>query len=64
MNLIGTALSEGVEKKVYLAIDQRAKNAEVVAILDQIRLAGITSVVILANQSRAEAIPRISGLLH
>ena len=46
-NLIRTALQEDAEKKVYLAADQRAKNRDVEVVLDQIRLAGITRVVIL-----------------
>jgi biopolymer transport protein ExbD len=49
--LIRTALQEGAEKKVYLAGDRRAKNESVKLVLDQIRLAGITSVVILTEES-------------
>jgi biopolymer transport protein TolR len=47
---IRTALQEGAEKKIYLAADQRAKNGDVESVLDQIRLAGITNVVILAER--------------
>jgi biopolymer transport protein ExbD len=48
---LGNQLREIAEMKVYLAVDKRAKNEYVDAVLDQIRLAGITSVVILAKKS-------------
>ena len=48
---LGIALREFAEMKIYLAVDKRAKNEDVEAVLDQIRLAGITSVVILAKKS-------------
>jgi biopolymer transport protein ExbD len=50
-NLIRTALQEGAERKVYLAADARAKYGEVEIVLKQIRLAGIASIVILANKT-------------
>jgi biopolymer transport protein ExbD len=45
-------LRDIAEMKVYLAVDKRAKNEDVEGVLDQIRLAGITSVVILARKSK------------
>jgi biopolymer transport protein ExbD len=48
---LGDQLRDIAKMKVYLAVDKRAKNEDVEAVLDQIRLAGITSVVILANES-------------
>jgi biopolymer transport protein ExbD len=48
---LGIALREFAEMKVYLAVDKRAKNEDVEGVLDQIRLAGITSIVILAEKS-------------
>jgi biopolymer transport protein ExbD len=48
---LGNQLRDIAEMKVYLAVDKRAKNEDVEAVLDQIRLARITSVVILANES-------------
>jgi biopolymer transport protein ExbD len=47
---IRTALQEGAERKVYLAVDARAKNGDVNVALEQIRLAGVTSVVVLADK--------------
>jgi biopolymer transport protein TolR len=47
---IRTALQEGAEKKIYLAADGRAKNGDVERVFDQIRLAGITNVAILAEK--------------
>ena len=41
----------GRRKKVYFAADQRAKYAEVDVVLDYVRLAGITNVVVLAEKS-------------
>jgi len=49
-NLIRTAMRAGSERKVYLLADGRAKNEEVEIVVDQIRLAGVTNVVILANK--------------
>lgn len=48
--LIRAALQEGAEEEVYLAVDSRAKNGDVKPVIDQMRLAGIRSVVILANK--------------
>lgn len=52
-NLIHTALRHGSERTVYLLADSRAKNGDVEIVIDQIRLAGITDVVILADKSAA-----------
>jgi biopolymer transport protein TolR len=49
-NLIRTAMRCGSERKVYLLADSRAKNGDVEIVVDQIRLSGITDVVILANR--------------
>jgi biopolymer transport protein ExbD len=51
MAMIRTAVRDGSERKVYLFADSRAKNGDVNIVLDQIRFAGITNVVILANKS-------------
>jgi biopolymer transport protein ExbD len=48
---LANQLRDIAKMKVYLAVDKRAKNEDVEAVLDQIRLAGITSVVILGNKS-------------
>ena len=45
---VSTALREGSERKVYLAVDMRARYADVKVALDQIRSAGVTDVVVLA----------------
>jgi biopolymer transport protein TolR len=50
-NLIRTAMRTGSERKVYLLADSRAENGGVKIVLDQIRLAGIINLVILANKS-------------
>jgi len=52
-NLIHAALRHGSEKTVYLLADSRAKNGDVEIVIDQIRLAGITNVVILADRPAA-----------
>ena len=52
-NLIRAAMQAGSERKVYLLADGRAKNEDVEIVFDQIRLAGITNVVILANKPYA-----------
>jgi biopolymer transport protein ExbD len=49
-NLIRTAIRDGSERKVYLLADTRAKNKDVGIVVDQIRLAGIANLVILANK--------------
>jgi biopolymer transport protein TolR len=52
-NLIRTALRGGSERKVYLLADGRARNGDVEIVVDQIRLAGITNFVVLANKPSA-----------
>lgn len=49
-NLIRAAVRDGSERKVYLLADTRAKNKDVGIVVDQIRLAGIADLVILANK--------------
>ena len=49
-NLIQASVRDGSEPKIYLSVDRRSKNKSVETAVDQIRLAGITYVVILANQ--------------
>jgi biopolymer transport protein ExbD len=49
-DLIRTAIRGGSERKVYLFADSRAKNGSVEIVVDQIRLAGIINLVILANK--------------
>ncbi len=48
--MIRTAIGKGAEKTVYLAADSRTKNADVEAVLDEIRLSGVSNVVILATK--------------
>jgi len=57
-NLIQTAIRGGSERKVYLLADGRARNGDVATVVDQIRLSGITKIVILANNP-----PRFDGRL-
>jgi biopolymer transport protein ExbD len=49
-NLLRTALREGSERKVYLFADTRARNKDVGIVVDQIRLAGIPNLAIMANK--------------
>jgi biopolymer transport protein TolR len=57
-NLIRTAMRSGSERKVYLLADSRAKNGDVEIVVDQIRLSGITDVVILTNKPSQPRLPR------
>lgn len=60
-NLIHTALRHGSEKTVYLLADSRAKNGDIEIVVDQMRLAGITNLVILAEKPAAPGnLPRHS----
>jgi len=43
-------MRNGVEKKVYLAVDARAKYGDAKAVLDQIRMAGIENVSFLTEE--------------
>jgi biopolymer transport protein ExbD len=52
-DLIRTEIRAGSERKVYLFADARAKNRDVRIVVDQIRLAGIINVVIIANKPYA-----------
>jgi len=52
-DLIRAAIRDGSERKIYLSADARAKNKDVEIAVDQIRLAGITNVAILANKPAA-----------
>lgn len=47
--LIRTAFREGSEKTIYLVADRRAKYGDVKVAVDQVRLAGISNVVILTQ---------------
>jgi biopolymer transport protein ExbD len=49
-DLIRAAMRDGSERKVYLSADTRARNIDVEIAVDQIRLAGITHIAILANK--------------
>jgi biopolymer transport protein TolR len=48
--LIQTAVQEGAEKKVYLAADARAMYRDVKIALEQMRLAGIENIAIIAER--------------
>ena len=52
-NLIRTAVRGGSEPKVYLFADSRARNGDVETVVDQIRLAGVLNVVVLASKTLA-----------
>ena len=52
-DLIRAAIRDGSERKVYLSADTRARNISVEIVVDQIRLAGITHIAILANKPSA-----------
>jgi biopolymer transport protein ExbD len=43
-------IRNGVEKKVYLAVDARAKYGDAKAVLNQIRMAGIENVSFLTEE--------------
>jgi biopolymer transport protein ExbD len=45
------AVQEGAEKKVYLAVDVRSRYRDTVAVVDQIREAGISEMCILAERA-------------
>lgn len=48
--LIREAVHSGSERKVYLAVDARARNVDVATVLDQIPAAGITQICVLAER--------------
>jgi len=47
---IRLGLRNGAENRIYLNMDARAKYREIIAVLDQIRLAGIARVSLLTEQ--------------
>ena len=49
---IRKALDEGSKRKIFLAVDRRAKNGYVRVALEQIQISGITNVVILTIEPR------------
>jgi len=49
-SLIRDALRAGARKEVYLAVDSRARTGDVRPVIDQLRLGGLASVVILVNR--------------
>ena len=53
---IRAAVHEGAGKKIYLAVDARARSVDVMPVIDQIRTAGILQIVILADQRNAVAV--------
>jgi biopolymer transport protein ExbD len=48
-NKIREGLQSGAERKVYIAVDARAKYGDVPAVLDKIRLAGVEKVTFLTE---------------
>ncbi len=48
-NEIREGLQSGAERKVYIAVDARAKYGDVPAVLDKIRLAGVEKVAFLTE---------------
>jgi biopolymer transport protein ExbD len=49
--MIHDAVKQGAERKVYLAVDARARYSDVEPVLDQIRYAGIQQVCFLAEKT-------------
>ena len=49
-SLIRQAVKKGAERKVYLAVDSRARYAEVEPVLDRVREVGIWDVVVLTDK--------------
>ena len=47
---IRARVRDGAEKEAYLAVDARTKYCDTIAVLDQIRLAGIEKVTFLTEQ--------------
>jgi biopolymer transport protein ExbD len=55
---IEAAVASGSERAVYLSIDERARYGDVKPVIDEIRSAGISDVVILMNRAgQARYIP-------
>lgn len=50
--LIHGSIRKGAERKVYLRGDARAKNGDVVAVAEKIRIAGITTISIMTASPR------------
>jgi biopolymer transport protein ExbD len=50
-DVIRVAVHDGSEKKVYLSVDMHSRYAEVKVVLGQIRLAGVSDVAFLAEES-------------
>lgn len=48
---IEAAVASGSERAVYLSVDQRARCGDVKPVIDEIRAAGISNVVILRNRA-------------
>ncbi len=51
--MIQEAVRERAERRIYLVVDARAKYIDVEVVVDQIQLAGIRDLVILANKPKA-----------
>lgn len=49
-NFIRESVGNGAERKIYLAVDARAKYGDVIVILNQIREAGIEDVAFLTEK--------------
>jgi len=48
--LIHDALQEGAEKKIYLAVDARSKYGDAARVVEQISLAGIRQICLMAQK--------------
>ena len=57
---IRNAVQEGAERKIYLAVDLRARYSDAAAVVEQIRNAGIEEICILAYKREKQIHPRIS----
>jgi biopolymer transport protein ExbD len=53
--LIRGAMKQGAERKVFLSADSRARNEDVEAVVQQVRIAGINSIAIVTNEDGAWA---------
>jgi biopolymer transport protein ExbD len=52
-SMVRDAVKAGSERKIYLAADSRAKYGDVNAVVDQIRLSGVSQICFLAEKPRS-----------
>jgi biopolymer transport protein TolR len=54
--MVSDAVKDGSERKIYLAADSRAKYGDVNAVVDQIRLSGVSQICFLAEKPRSASL--------